>query len=74
MDSLQVFSAALDRGLWIERPGDIMPAGAKSNRTMFVVSDIDGQQVAKSRDQATAVLKAYGAITREITKKQKETK
>ena len=72
MDSLELFSAVVSRGLWIEKPGDIVPTGSRSNRVMFIISDIGGQQVARSKDQRTAVLKAYGAITRELTRQQKQ--
>ena len=72
MDNLELFQHVVNRGLWIQAPGDIKPLGSQTTSKIFVVSDINGAAIAKATDLETAVLRAYSTVCRDLVKRAKD--
>ena len=54
MNANQLFETAVKRGLWLQRPS--------KGKTQYVISDIDGQQVATSKSETAVILIAAAKV------------
>ena len=60
MDNLELFNEVVNRGLWVSEPGPL--------QLSFVISDIDGNAVAKAKSLPVALAVAYGKVVKEVNK------